>query len=293
MDGARNFWYFRAMVDGSIPTWQLYGEVNVFPDILHVEQVVDRAASLDWTIGLHRHLHLHQILLLTSGNINLTLDAGPTPVIPPVVINIPRGTVHGFSFSAGTEGTVVTLPADEFPDLFTPPAETAPSLARAFTMAADPAICLRFRALAIAHAANTVFRRTLVRAEVAGLVALVTEKAQAIHGDHASIDARILRLQTIVRTNVSRRFNLQDLADALAMSPRNLSRLCKLETGLTVQRYFEAQRMQEACRMLVYTDMSGQQIAFQLGFDDPSYFSRVFQRNFRLSPSAYRSRFER
>ena len=50
--------------------------------------------------------------------------------------------------------------------------------------------------------------------------------------------------------------------------------------------------MREACRLLVYTRMTAQQIAYQLGFEDPSYFSRVFQRNLHISPSAYRSRFD-
>jgi AraC family transcriptional regulator, transcriptional activator of pobA len=68
--------------------------------------------------------------------------------------------------------------------------------------------------------------------------------------------------------------------------------LCKASTGLTVQGDVEAQKMHEACRLLVYTSMPAQQIAYHLGFDDPSYFSRVFQRNLHLSPSAYRSRFE-
>ena len=62
---------------------------------------------------------------------------------------------------------------------------------------------------------------------------------------------------------------------------------------MTVQGYVEALKMREACRLLVYTGLSAQQIAYQLGFDDPSYFSRVFQRTLHFSPSAYRGRFER
>lgn len=292
MDAARNLWHYPAMALGVIPSWQLYGEVSAFPDIMHVEQVVDRAAGLDWTIGAHRHLHLHQLFLLTSGDIKLTLDGEPISVQPPAVINIPRGTVHGFSFSAGTEGFVVTLPADDFPDLFAASAETAAFLARACVLAADPAICLRFQALADAHAANAQFRRTLLRAEAAVIIAQVAEKAQETHKDRVTVDARIQRFESIARSHVTRRFNLQELANALAMSPRHLSRLCKTETGLTAQRYFEAQKLREACRLLVYTRMSAQQIAYQLGFEDPSYFSRVFKRSFRVSPSAYRSRFE-
>ncbi len=293
MDGPHILWYFPAMNQAKVPSWQLYGEVNGFPDILHVEQVVDRAAGLNWTIEPHRHLHLHQLFLLTSGDIHLTLDDQPQTIAPPIVINIPRGTVHSFSFSAGTEGLVVTLPADDFPDLFTAPAETAAALARVFTLRPDAALGHRFAALARAHSGNVAFRQTLLRAEAAALIAEVLEKDMELHASPASLDPRILRFAAMVRDQVTRRFSLDALAEALGLSPRHLSRLCKAETGLTAQGYFEAQKMREACRLLVYTRMSVQQIGYHLGFDDPAYFSRTFQRNLHLSPSAYRARFDR
>jgi AraC family transcriptional regulator, transcriptional activator of pobA len=292
MDLARNFWYFSAMASNAIPTWQLYGEVNAFPDILHVEQVVDRAAGLDWAIGAHRHVHLHQVFLLTSGTINLTIDGDHFTAVLPAVINIPRGTVHSFLFSAVTEGMVVTLPATDFPDIFVAPAETAAVLSRVFITPAEPEICRRFHTLAAAHAGKAAFRRTLLRAEAAALLTQVAEGAQEIGGDLATPDLRIQQLDDLVRASISSRFSLAGLARALSMSPRNLTRLCKAETGMTPQHYIQEQKMREACRLLVYTRMSSQQIAYELGYDDPSYFSRVFKRSLRASPVAYRGRFD-
>lgn len=292
MDALHNLWYFMTMAPQTIPTWQLYGEVDAFPDILHVEQVVDRAAGLDWTIGAHRHVHLHQIFLLSSGDIRLTVDGEMLPLTPPAIVNIPRGTVHGFSFSAGTEGIVVTLPADDFPEVFASPAETAAVLGRVFAVSTDADLTRRFDALAAAHGANGAFRRTLLRAEAAALIAQILEKSQDTFTERRRLDPRIQRFQALIRDQEAQRLGLHDLAQALALSPRHLSRLCKEQTGLTAQSYIEAHKMREACRLLVYTRMSAQQIAWHLGFDDPSYFSRVFQRNLHQSPSAYRARFE-
>ncbi len=235
---------------------------------------------------------MHQLFLLTSGDINLTLDGEPQTVIPPIAINIPRGTVHGFTFSAGTEGYVVTLPAADFPDLFNAPAETAAGLGQVFSVTADPALVRRFAALAQTHAGNGTFRRTLLRAEGAALAAQLLDKELQIHGRRMIADPRVQRFAAMVRETMRRRLGLQDLASALALSPRQLGRLCKAETGMTAQGYIEAQKMREACRLLVYTRMSAQAIGWQLGYDDPSYFSRVFQRNLHQSPSAYRARFD-
>jgi AraC family transcriptional activator of pobA len=132
----------------------------------------------------------------------------------------------------------------------------------------------------------------LVRAEVSALIAQIAAKGQETYGGRTTIDPRIQNFDALVRNTITHRFDLAEMAHALAMSPRHLSRLCKAETGMTAQRYFEAHTMREACRLLAYTGIPAQEIAYQLGFDDPSYFSRVFQRNFRISPSAYRKRFD-
>ncbi|MEO8244065.1 MAG: AraC family transcriptional regulator [bacterium] len=273
-----------------IPVWQLYGESQAFPDVLHIERIIDRAAGLDWTIAPHRHLHLHQLFLLLSGDSRLTLDGTAQAITPPMVINIPRGTVHGFSFSAGTEGYVLTLPADGFPDLFGPMAETSATLNRAFTLAATD-LTGRFAAISAGHGGSQPFRRTLLRAEATALVAQVLALAPEMQPQRAP-DPRLKQFEAAVRQSLQDRRSIAAYAADLTLSPRHLSRLCKAETGLSAQAFVEALTMREACRLLVYTRMTAQQVAYHLGFDDPSYFGRVFQRNLHLSPRAYRARFE-
>jgi AraC family transcriptional activator of pobA len=210
----------------------------------------------------------------------------------PAVINIPRGIVHGFSFSAGTEGLVLTLPAEDFSDLFATPAETAGTLAQPFAIPATSRICDGFHALDRHYAAASPVRRTLLRGHMLTLAAEISEQASQSTGERVALDPRIQRFQDLVRARLSQPFGLAALADGLALSPRTLSRLCKAETGLTAQAFVEAHKMREACRLLVYTRMTAQLIAYSLGYEDPAYFSRVFQRALHISPSAYRRRFE-
>ncbi|MBI1173366.1 helix-turn-helix domain-containing protein [bacterium] len=290
MDAQSSFWHISAMAADQIPTWQLYGDARALPDVLHVERIVDRAAGLDWTIAPHRHLHLHQVFLLCSGEINLQLDGTARKIAPPAVINVPRGTVHGFTFSAGTEGFVLTLPADDFPDLFGAMAEASASLGRPFIAGGD-GMEDRFQTLFAHHAESQPFRRTLLRAEATALVAALLAQAPEVQ-PHRRIDPRIKAFEDLARRSLHEARSLEDFASALSMSPRHLSRLCKAETGLSAKAYVEALKMREACRLLVYTRMSAQQVAYHLGFDDPSYFGRVFQRNLQFSPAAYRKRFE-
>jgi AraC family transcriptional regulator, transcriptional activator of pobA len=47
--------------------------------------------------------------------------------------------------------------------------------------------------------------------------------------------------------------------------------------------------MSEAARLLRFTDLTVQQVALRVGYDDPLYFSRAFKRHFGDSPVAYRA----
>lgn len=295
MDECGKFWHFSDMTSPGtlIPVWQLYGERLPFPDVLHIERIADRAAGHDWTIAPHRHLHLHQIFLLTAGEVTMSLDGPPRPLALPVCVNVPRGAVHDFTFSAGTEGYVLTLPAEGFDGLFAADAETAVTLSRPFRIA-GAALLPQFRALETAHTGAARFRRTALVAQATAIGCAVAEAAPgataADGGDGP--DPRLLRFEAMVRDRLRDRLSVADFARALGLSPRHLSRLCRAATGQSAQDHADMMVMREACRLLVYTRMSVQQVAWHLGFDDPSYFTRAFRRRTGLSPRAYRARFD-
>ena len=48
--------------------------------------------------------------------------------------------------------------------------------------------------------------------------------------------------------------------------------------------------MQETKRLLLFTGSTANEICYQLGFKDPAYFSRFFQRNAQMTPGEYRLR---
>jgi AraC-like DNA-binding protein len=47
----------------------------------------------------------------------------------------------------------------------------------------------------------------------------------------------------------------------------------------------------EAKRLLYYTELDIKEIAFKLGYDDHTYFSRLFSKTVSMSPSAFRNKF--
>lgn len=79
----------------------------------------------------------------------------------------------------------------------------------------------------------------------------------------------------------------EDVASQLAMAPRSLHRRLT-EEGTSFRNLVDAERKQLAGQLLENTEMKQEEMAFQLGYGDPTAFARAFRRWFGQSPSEYR-----
>lgn len=77
-------------------------------------------------------------------------------------------------------------------------------------------------------------------------------------------------------------------AELLFLSPNYLSDLLKKETGKTAQEYLHYYLIEEAKNNLLNTDDPINEIAFNLGFEYPQYFSKLFKSKTGMTPLAFR-----
>jgi AraC-like DNA-binding protein len=84
---------------------------------------------------------------------------------------------------------------------------------------------------------------------------------------------------------------VQEVATYLNMSSRYLNDMLKSLTGQTAQQHIHASLIEKAKVMLVTTDTNISQIAYQLGFEHPQSFNKLFKSKTELSPNAYRQSF--
>jgi AraC-like DNA-binding protein len=81
---------------------------------------------------------------------------------------------------------------------------------------------------------------------------------------------------------------IEELADAVGLSPRVLSKRFRGETGFTIPDYIHRGKIEEAKNMLRYTDRGIADISGSLGYSTMSFFAQKFKQITGLSPSAYR-----
>lgn len=93
--------------------------------------------------------------------------------------------------------------------------------------------------------------------------------------------------------NLNQEISLKDLADYCRLTPNYLSAVFKKETGQSVMAFVTEKKIQYACSLLSDTAFQIQEVAHHLGYDDVSYFTRVFRKVMGMAPSTYRQRKER
>lgn len=79
------------------------------------------------------------------------------------------------------------------------------------------------------------------------------------------------------------------LSNRMCMSYSQLNRKLKSATNMTVNNYIENIRIAKACRLLTTSYMNVGDIATACGFQDVSYFSRMFRKIMKMSPTQYRN----
>ena len=83
-------------------------------------------------------------------------------------------------------------------------------------------------------------------------------------------------------------FGIDQLADELTLSTTQLRRKIKALSNQTIVEFIRNHRLQKAAQLLSQNTGTISEIAYQVGFDSLSYFSKVFQESYGVSPSDYR-----
>jgi transcriptional regulator GlxA family with amidase domain len=85
---------------------------------------------------------------------------------------------------------------------------------------------------------------------------------------------------------------LEEMIERSGRARRTLERRFKKATDLTPLKYVQNLRISEARRKLERTNLPVEKIGFEVGYENTAFFRRLFKRITRLTPSAYRRKFQ-
>lgn len=128
---------------------------------------------------------------------------------------------------------------------------------------------------------NKVESRGILFMLISRFLTLATPKAEVK-------DSRIHQTLNFIRKNIGRRIDIGEMASKACMSKDHFIRVFKNETGETPNAYFTHRKMERAELMLITTDLPINRIADMLGYEDYSYFIRMFRKKVGTTPQQYR-----
>lgn len=275
----------------TIPSYVLYGETGDESPagFAHIETIAERSALHDWEIAPHRHEFSVQVLLIIDGRVTVTMDGSGMDLVGPSYVAIPAGAVHGFRFSPGARGHVLTLGQD----FAARAGDQGDPLRRLLTHGGHGAL-----APDVARRVDTLAEEQLLPLASAWLTearlfhalseALLRSLPVEAPDEAARDDHRLSRFRHLIETHLREHRPIAFYARSLGMTERTLNRLCSKHLHCTPHEAINRRCAMEAQRLLRYTNANVTQVASELGFPDPSYFSRFYLRMTGRRPQAER-----
>ena len=99
----------------------------------------------------------------------------------------------------------------------------------------------------------------------------------------------IQKVQNIIEANINdENFGILELCQTIGISRSQLHNKIKAQTDLSTSIFIRNIRLQKAKALLQYSDLNISEVAYEVGFKDPSYFSRLFTEQFGKSPRQIR-----
>ena len=274
----------------NIPNYDLYRErrsTGQPSEAVHCESISARGMKHAWQLDAHRHYDLHQFFWVTRGGGRAKIDGVTHGFGSNTAFFIPNLIVHGFEFTPGTVGWVVSVVRDlpiAMPD--GPMMSVLPSPRDQAYLTGD------YNNLNAEYVGDTPDRQDTLLHH-AGLLAIRYRrmKSGSLRKGFSKDSARRRLMRKFIERLEDRYGTpdtVKDYAGALAVTTTHLTRVCRETTGKPATKLIQDRTMLEARRSLANTDLRVSKIAEDLGFQTPAYFTRVFTNNTGKSPRTFR-----
>ncbi len=245
-------------------------------------------------LGPHRHDE-EELIIITSGSLEHYIDFQYEVVTAPSVCYVPMGKLHKLMPRVGLEGWVITYKNEFIPD------SELSFYSKFATSSAIPltgGTCMN-RFSTLCELINGEFSHpqcdmATINHLLKALITMILAERKTNLPNEASIKNNqqntFNAFLRILEENFRRPEGVQFYADKLNMSTRNLNLICKNNFDKSVSEIIETRKLIEAKQLLLNTDKTVSEIGYELGYNEKSYFTRVFRQKMGVTPTDFRDK---
>lgn len=236
------------------------------------------------------HLHgFYEIIWFQKGSGTHYVDFNQYAIAPGTIFFISPGQIHSFDTKHDQEGYVLKICAELFDDFV--------SLSCVTVQDKDSA-ALEMLVAAMQEELkkeDSLGHREALHALVKLFVIMVRRSYAEINpsapNPHKVSYKAFLNFRKLIEENYCRLHTVKDYASLLNVSSKTLTLYVNECSKYSPLELINNRIILEAKRLLRYSVLSVKEIAFRLGFEDPSYFAKFFKRLVKQSPADYRESF--
>ena len=249
------------------------------------------------------YLHyFYQVFWISQGALSFNIDFDHLPIEAHALVFVPPGAVHTFGTQHPAAGFILSFQEDFLEteghsiNLFQECPPLDPAQFRPVLVVADSSVervdsyCKR-----MFEEFNS--KKEGYRAASAALLRLLFVEIRRCLSDHtapnafhkySALTARFLRSLSVRPYQLA---TASEVARFLGVSRSWLNQLVRKETTKNLTEHLRGRLILESKRLLAHSDLNISEIAYQLGFDDASYFTRLFRQVEGSSPREFRERY--
>ena len=270
-------------------------------EILPLESLFKR--GLDNILESPQRVHFYHIFLFTHGIGHHIIDFTQYEYDDATILLVAKGQVQQFQVNPASKGFIIIF-TSEF--LY----ENATELnlfhslhifehalfAPCIRLSASQQGMFRRLSMVIQHEYQKPMdelSREILR-HLLRVMLLQIERIQETGGIHSHIAPRyqeFIAFRKLVERDLAKSRSVQYYAKQLAVSPKRLNELTRQVLNKTAKEFIEEQVILESQRLLAQGNMPIKEIAYRLGFNDPTNLVKFFKRHTRINPAAFREQF--
>ncbi len=247
-------------------------------------------------LGPHRHDE-EELLIITHGTPVHYLDFTREELQSPIIVFVAQGKVHSFQPDSGTRGWVIRYKNELVPDSkfhfysnFTDKINYPISIDYCNTTLNS--LC----EIMLKEFRESVPNYVTIKYLLSALLSkLENDSKQEYLSPGASRHAQVITFNNflkILEYNFKRPEGADFYADKLNMGTRNLNLISQAVFGKSITEIIETRKLIEARTLLLNTEKSISEIGYELGYNEKSYFSRVFHKKVGATPTEFREQMQ-
>jgi len=270
---------------------------------IHYESLGNLASFFGRAMHLHRHDRYYQLHFIHQGKVHLNLGDKEYIEQAPLLFFTPPPIPHGFVTDTTASGHVLTVHHSLVEQLLQTlnhndlHLSTMPACITLKDLPEEMEISLTMLEYAFKGLHQEIKESEKIGQSTAqlnwaqliliNLFRLIASTNHVVPSEHSHSNT-FRKFLSLIEEYYNQHLPITDYAKLLNITEGQLNKVCRAITDTSSKQLIYERQILEAKYLLTYTSLSIKQVAFELGFQDPAYFTRFFIKHTNSTPKNYR-----